>query len=304
MEFIKNKKIKISIFLLITLASIEIYLRFYWGFCDSVLMMYSTKYEYIEQPNQNRFRFRKHVYYNSESMRSDEIDSSAIKILGFGDSVFNGGVQTDQDSTCSSLLSRELSDIFHKKTQVLNISAGSWGPDNCYAYLNERGDFNSKIIFLVVSSHDAYDVMDFNPVIDKVNRYESHQNKSAIIELIIRYVIPKLTNPYPNESNGIPNKSNSFNTGFYNFIRYCQIHEKPFFIYLNPDKTEVIKKKYKPEGDLIINFCKKNNIQCIEGLENAEISDYQGVIHLNNQGQRKMAVSIKEAILFRKQYLN
>ena len=298
-----KKLFKYTILLLVILFVVELYLRFYWGFCDSVLMQYSSRYEYIEQPNQNRFRFRKHIRYNSFSMRSDEVDSTALTILGFGDSIFNGGVQVDQDSIASSILSKDLSKELGYKTQVLNVSAGSWGPDNCFAYLKEKGDFNSKLIFLVVSSHDAYDVMDFMPVIDKVDRYESKQYRSAIWELISRYAIPRVMKNFPSDVVGIANKSNKFNPGFADFANYCQQNRKPFFIYLNPDTTEVNAGKYKPEGEKIKDFCKSNQIECIEGLGHTQLEDYRGVIHLNESGQRKMAELIKNAIIHRKENL-
>lgn len=38
---------------------------------------------------------------------------------------------------------------------MLNISAGSWGPDNCAAYLKHYGLFGAKAMSLLVSSHDA-----------------------------------------------------------------------------------------------------------------------------------------------------
>ncbi|RYG41984.1 MAG: hypothetical protein EOO01_23975, partial [Chitinophagaceae bacterium] len=126
---------KLAIFVLLALFLAEIFLRSYFGFCDSVLLTENKNYEYIPQPNQHRFRFRNHVDYNSFSMRSDEPDTSAYIILGFGDSVINGSVMVDQDSVATSLLSKTLSNAFRRKFQVLNISAGSWGPDNDYAYL-------------------------------------------------------------------------------------------------------------------------------------------------------------------------
>lgn len=300
-KFHKIQIVKFSIAILLLFLLMECYLRYYWGFCDSVLMTYSSKYEYIEQPNQNRFRFRKHVFYNAQSMRSEEVDSNALIILGFGDSIFNGGVQVDQDSIASSILTRKLTYDFGRKVQVLNVSAGSWGPDNCFEYLKERGDFNAKAIVLVVSSHDAYDVMDFKPVIDRVDRYESHQYKLATWELINRYLVPKLTNKFSTDITGVPNKSSIFNPGFAQFTDYCKNKNKPFIIYLNPDTTEVNAKRYHVEGEQILNFCKSRDLTCIEGLSYTNLEDYRGVIHLNESGQRKMAAAIQDAIVKRKQ---
>ena len=293
----KKRFLRAILISLILIAAIEFYLRAYWGFCDNVLMMASDKYEYIEQPNQQRFRFRNHTYYNQFSMRSPEVDSTAVTVLGFGDSVINGGVMVDQDSLTTTLLSKELSAALHKKVQVLNIGAGSWGPDNNYAYLKEKGNFNASAIFLMVSSHDAYDNMDFLPVIDKVNRYESKQYKSAIWELINKYAIPKISDKYAYPENSISNKAVTFNSGFLNFYNYCKERNIPFFIYLHPDKNELAAQKYNEQGQEIIAFCKQNNIKCIQGFQSIKPKDFRGVIHMNHSGQRHMKQDLYPKIL-------
>src|ERR1700745_1532732 len=89
----------------------ELVLRFCYGFCDAVLMKEDLAFEYIAQPNQDRHRFGKHLKYNEYSMRSDSVKESSIKILGFGDSVINGGTLTDQDSLATTKLSKSLSSL-------------------------------------------------------------------------------------------------------------------------------------------------------------------------------------------------
>ncbi|MGN6343321.1 MAG: hypothetical protein ACTHML_20245 [Ginsengibacter sp.] len=296
----KRTKKKVFIYCLVVLALFictEIYLRVYWGFCDNVLMMYSPHYEYIEQPNQKRFRFRDHIYYNKYSMRSPEVDSSALIILGFGDSIINGGVMVDQDSLATTLLSEELTDKLRTKVQVLNVGAGSWGPDNDYAYLKEKGDFNAKMIFLLVSSHDAHDNMDFTPVIDKVNRYESKQYKLATVELLDKYIIPRIFEGMEKEEISIIKKGKEFNSGFLNFYNYSKQRNIPFFIYLHPDKNELADQKYSSQGQMIIDFCKQYDIPCIQSLHSIQPGDYRGVIHMNHSGQRHMAEDLFPEIL-------
>lgn len=293
----RKKIFKWAIILLLSFVLIEVYLREYWGFCDNVLMMYSPHYEYIEQPNQKRFRFRDYIYYNQYSMRSPEVDTSALTILGFGDSIINGGVMVDQDSLATTLLSKELSKALQQKVQVLNVGAGSWGPDNDYAYLKEKGNFNAKMIFLLVSSHDAYDNMDFQPVIDKVNRYKSKQYKSAIVELIEKYMIPRILESSGEEEAPIIKKGKEFNSGFLNFYEYCKEKNIPFFIYLHPDKNELTAQKYSEQGQQIIDFCKQYNIPCIQSLHSIKPEDYRGVIHMNHSGQRHMKNDLLPAIL-------
>lgn len=70
--------------------------------------------------NMNTWLCRINVEYNAFSMRSDEVNPHKKHILGLGDSVIYGGVQTDQDSLATSLFSVETG------IQMLNISAGSW----------------------------------------------------------------------------------------------------------------------------------------------------------------------------------
>lgn len=78
--------IAIACFIFI-LFILEFILRFKFGFCDALLYQSSDKYEYIAQPNQDRYRFGAHIQSNSYSQRNEEPDSTKIKILGLGDSV-------------------------------------------------------------------------------------------------------------------------------------------------------------------------------------------------------------------------
>ena len=182
----------ICLALVVLLTGAEIFLRKYYGFCDTVLMKEDPDFEYIAQPDQKRFRFRNNVQYNSLSMRGEEVDTTAVIILGFGDSVLNGGVQTDQDCLASTLLSDTLTRLKGEKVQFLNISAGSWGPDNCFAYLKKNGNFGATHIILFVSSHDAYDNMTFQKHVDVHESFPSNQYRFAIWELVERYLYPRI----------------------------------------------------------------------------------------------------------------
>ena len=286
------KKLLIScLIVLLLLMSAEIFLRKYYGFCDTVLMQSDSQFEYIAQPNQNRFRFRKHVRYNEFSMRSEPITQSDTSvILGFGDSVLNGGVQTEQDSLATYIIENKLNTDTEQKFRCLNISAGSWGPDNCFAYLKKYGDFNAKLIFLVVSSHDAFDNMDFQPVIDVDPSFPSKQSKWAIGELLNRYLIPRLMAKKPENDHIV--KGTSFNSGFMNLYNYTQSKNIPFFIYLHPDRKEVEENRYDEQGNAIIKFCNEQNITLIQGLGIENPSCFRDDIHLNEHGQRVLAKSL------------
>lgn len=289
-----NYKIIIAI-LLIFIAGLELFLRFHYGFCDAVLLKESADFEYIASPNQTRRRFGNSIFYNSKSMRSAEFNEHSEKILGFGDSVINGGTLTDQDSLATSLLSNQLSVFLNREIQFLNISAGSWGPDNCFAYLKKYGDFGAKKIVLFVSSHDAYDNMNFGKIVGVNESFPNEQYYFAISELVNRYALPKLgyqKNNQQTDNLGINKKTSRsrFNTGFQSFFDYAKSNHISLQIYLHADKQERKQKKYNDQGQEIIKFCETNNVTLIKDMDcSFTEEDFRDNIHLSNSGQRKMA---------------
>lgn len=305
-------KVKLLIVVaLLFLILCEVILREGWGFCDTVLMQESERYEYIAQPNQDRMRFRHHVIYNSLSMRSSEPQKGSVRILGLGDSVINGGVLTDQDSLATTLLSSALSDTLHQEVQILNISAGSWGPDNCNAYLEEKGYFDAKVMLLVVSSHDAYDNMDFKPTVGVHVSFPSKQYISAIVELFDRYLIPKVKDWFHEktlnqqladfeEEHGIKKDGKCFNPGFAALKQKADSLQIPMIIYLHAERSEWKDKKYNLQGQKIIEFAQQENILIIKDLD-ADINENwyreNDNIHLSQYGQHQMAELIYPYLL-------
>tara|TARA_R110001632_G_scaffold47191_4_gene119536 strand:- start:2189 stop:3118 length:930 start_codon:yes stop_codon:yes gene_type:complete len=296
-----NKKLLWTLVIGIFLLSIiiEISLRVFWGFCDAPLYVPNEKYEYIAAPNQEGERFGNKYYYNSFSQRSQEPDSSKTIILGLGDSVIYGGVQSDQDSIATSIFNREMLGF-----QLLNISAGSWGPDNCAAYLNEKGTFGASAMFLVVSSHDAYDNMDFKPVVGVHPSYPKRQYLMAWGELIDRYVSPRISKYFSKKEtldpdqkvlNGIRKEGLVFNTGFEKLKVISESLDIPLIIYLHAEKSELEAGEYNDQGEVIIKWAFENGIKTIKEFDyNFVDSDYRDGIHLSNQGQAKLAQIMKE----------
>ena len=300
----KHLSILVGMLLVLSVGS-EMYLRLAWGFCDSVLMQSDPDFEYIAQPDQNRYRFKKHVIYNEYSQRSNPVDSSAFVILGLGDSVLNGGVQTDQDSTATSRLCESLSALKGYKVQVLNISAGSWGPDNCEAYLKRFGLFNGQAAFLICSSHDAHDNINHQPVLDIDPGFPGRQYMSAWIELFDRYLIPRYVNPcFAALKAGTGNHGFSeiskdgkvLNPGFKALTNRFRQAGIPFFIWLHPEQTELKTGEYNNEGKEIITFCKKDSVPLIEGMNYMSVDDYRDAIHLNEKGQAVLALHLCECL--------
>ena len=287
----------------------EALLRVKWGFCDTVLMRASDKYEYIALPN--RMRFGNHISYNSLSMRSPEVKKGSIKILGLGDSVINGGVLTDQDSLATTILSNRLSDALSQDVEVLNISAGSWGPDNCNAYLDENGCFDAIAMLLVVSSHDAHDNMDFKPIVGISPSFPEKQYSLAIVELFDRYLLPRIENIIKKKTRqqqladfekeeGIKKTGKGFNAGFLALKHKADSLHIPMIIYLHAEQSELKNKQYNSQGDEIINFARLNNITIVKDLDSDLTTDWYRKgdnIHLSQYGQSRMAELIYPYLL-------
>lgn len=299
-------KFKCLSIVLISFSIVELILRYAFGFCDAVLYQPSPAYEYIAQPNQHRYRFFSHIDYNSYSQRSDEPDSTKTIVLGLGDSVIFGGTMLDQDSIATTLFSKETG------MQMLNISSGSWGPDNCAAYLKEKGTFGAKAMVLVCSSHDAFDVMSHIPVVGIYPNYPDKQYKLAIWEVIARYLMPRIKVYFRGKQlldpdaqvvekvksdEGVAKKALNFDPGFDQLLQISEEKHIPFFIYLHPEVGEVMSRKYKEGGLMIMEWAKTHHIKLIDGLnEGVTVDMYRDVIHLNEKGQRNLANSLKKMI--------
>lgn len=298
---------KKCIVLLLLLAFVvgELVLRYVFGFCDALLYRQSDKYEYIAQPNQDRHRFGAYIHYNSFSQRNGEPDSTKLRVLGLGDSVLFGGTWMDQDSLASTLFSDETG------TQMLNISSGSWGPDNCAAYLKEKGTFGASAMILVCSSHDAYDVMTYVPVVGVVPTYPDRQYKLAWTELIDRYLVPRIRMMFgktevkldPDEQvvknsefkNTVRQKSSSFNNGFVQLLDISQKKNIPMAIYLHAENDEISAGRYNEMGQKIIEWAAEHDVCLIEGLKAGETENmYHDKIHFNEAGQRFLATQMVE----------
>ena len=184
-----------------------------------------------------------YVVPGSYCQRNQEPDSSKKVILGIGDSVINGGSQTHNDSLATNIISKETD------FQMLNISAGSWGPDNAAAYLKQWGTFNAKAIFVLLSSHDANDIMDFTPIVGIHKSFPAKQYPLAIIELIDRYIIPRCIpandqlDPDQKVLKGIE-KGTEFNNGWQELKSIADNAEIPLIIILHAEISEIKEKKY------------------------------------------------------------
>jgi hypothetical protein len=294
-------------------GALEIVLRTKYGFCNAPLYIADPDFEYIFAPNQNLTRFGNKICTNQFSMRSEEVESTdSTVILLIGDSVINGGNLTDQDSLATTKLEQSLSETMQKKVRVLNIAAGSWGPDNVAAYLRKYGTFNANLICLVTSSHDIHDIMGHEPIVGVNINMPDKQYKVALVELwerykdIIVYQIKETIFPSPAEpeiqtpqeavenldESGITKSGIGFNPGYQEILAIAHKDSIPLIIYLHPEISEVQAEQFNSQGMQIKAFAQEHHIPLYDELElGIQLDEYRkmDVIHYNDLGQNKLA---------------
>jgi lysophospholipase L1-like esterase len=152
--------LRLLIIFIVLIAGAELFARYSLGLGDPPLLQTDPQIEYLYQPSKTYHRFGNTIAFNHWSMRSDDFpehktDPNELRILFLGDSVINGGAQTDQRDIASEIIRRELPPrIGNRPIVVGNASAGSWGPPNLLAYVKKFGFFDADIVIIVLSSHD------------------------------------------------------------------------------------------------------------------------------------------------------
>ena len=115
--------------------------------------------EYSAPPNQQTFRLRGDSSINNLGIRGPNFSAvpSSSRVVVFGDSIVFGGIYIPYLHLASTYLESILNENSFG-TEVINVSAGSWGPGNWLGWAKSHGFFNSSRLLLVISSHDATDV--------------------------------------------------------------------------------------------------------------------------------------------------
>jgi hypothetical protein len=185
-----------SLALVLTIAA-ELVARFYLGLGDPPLFIADSEIEYLYKPSSEFHRFGNRIAFNSYSMRSDEFpahktNADEFRVIVMGDSVINGGSQTDQSQLATSILQGQLQDDLKRPVVVGNVSAGSWGPPNMLAYAKRYGFFDADVIVIVLSSHDYADAPTSAPVVGTSPTMPDRSPALALTDALERYVLPRL----------------------------------------------------------------------------------------------------------------
>lgn len=294
----KRKKLfKIFLWLLSLSVLAELVLRVGVDVGEKPLYEENEYCEYHLQPNQDISRFHNLFRTNSYGMRSPELSATAKKrILLFGDSVLNGGSKIDQNDLLNTLLEQELEKEWGINIDVCNISAGSWGPENAFQFLTHKMDVEFDAIILVFSSHDYHDNMHFREVVGKEPAWPNQQPLTAIGDVVLNFLWPKLFSR--NEYAYLDGFDDSqVNPGWKQFRELANQHQIPLLVYLHPEAEELKKNEWNENGKNLIQMLEADSVNFISGISIEKPTSYIDHIHMNSEGHKIMADTIKSSIL-------
>ncbi|MBC7782501.1 MAG: SGNH/GDSL hydrolase family protein [Burkholderiales bacterium] len=190
-RFVRRAGVAFVITVAVLLVGTEIVGRLI-GLCDPPLSVADDRMEYRFAPNQDCTFLGNRIIINQFSQRSPMITERAeneLRVLVIGDSIAYGGNQLDQSDIATTRLAAMLTREFdHRRVQVLNASAGSWGPANELAYVDAFGDFGADVSIVILSTQDADDRMTFAPTVGVSSSYPDKKPTSALSVLFSRYI--------------------------------------------------------------------------------------------------------------------
>ncbi|MFK7788352.1 MAG: SGNH/GDSL hydrolase family protein, partial [Phycisphaeraceae bacterium] len=277
---------------------------------DPPLSIADPEIEYLFKPSQDVSRFGNRIKYNAYSMRADDFslektNEQELRVLVLGDSVANGGSQTDQSELATQLVQARLSEQLGRPVIVGNISAGSWGPGNVLAYVKRHGLFDADVVALVISSHDASDVPDFKPIVDVSPDFPGTKPALALEELIFRYLpryLPGKAKPVESDAEELQPKEFTAIEDLEKLIQLIQEADVPMIILQHASRDELAD-GYDPGHGAIAKVAESAKVPTVElgpsfeAAINAGKNVYRDNIHPNAQGQAVLAEALEEAIL-------
>jgi GDSL-like Lipase/Acylhydrolase family len=179
--------------MVILIAASELVLRFAWGFGSPLLYAVDPHAGYVAAPNQQLRRFGATIHINKYGMRSDDLDPAPprgeLRIFFLGDSVTFGTTSVSQEKIFTEIIKNRLRATENREVEILNASAGGWATANEYQYLASRGTFDANLVVFVINQNDLDQPM-AAPV--PAVQYPTSNPESAIIELWIRYLKPRI----------------------------------------------------------------------------------------------------------------
>lgn len=308
-----GRKSKAVIFAMVSvLVGVELFARLGLGLGTPPLSVTHPSIEYLFKPNQDVNRFGNRILINAYGMRTPAFPAhkqnpAERRIMVFGDSVINGGAQTDHEAVSTSLLARDLSRAWQAPVVVGNISAGSWGPGNWLAYAREYGWFDADAVVLVMSSHDTADNPAFAPL--NPNTHPTEGPWTAVGEGLTRYLprylpglLPAAEEPEKPVVSVDPQAEAQGLADLRAFLALGLAQTPRVWVLLWPTQEELAAGTPAPGWDHAVALCVALAIPCLSLWEPVQAALAQGAkpfrdnIHPNTEGQKLIAAALKESV--------
>jgi hypothetical protein len=303
----KNRRVRCTIILFVLcIGGGELFARLRLGLGSPPLSQTHPTIEYLFKPNQNLRPLGNEFRTNRYGMRSDDFppqktDPRELRLMVYGDSVVNGGNLTDHARLATTIMQRTLSGKLRRPVLVGNISAGSWGPPNEYAYLSQYGVLDADLLVLVLSSSDYNDAPTFEPL--NPLTHPTEPPFSALWEGLTRY-LPRYLIGRPNTDAGvvpdaeeIPNKRD---------IEVCQAAERAFYAMAKAQSVKIVVIQHWTRSELahrqglaghadIRRIALESAVPIYDDADELERyltagkNPYRDDIHLNDNGQAALA---------------
>jgi len=297
----------ILVFALVAVLLAELVSRML-GLGDPPLSIADSEIEYLFAPSQTVRRFGNLIHYNPWSMRSDDFpthktQAAELRVLVLGDSVVNGGAQTDQSKLATAILQKTLADGLGRPVIVGNISAGSWGPPNMLAYLRRFGLFDADVVVIVLSSHDHADAPTFEPVVGVNVDFPDRKPWCATWEALTRYLpryVPGLRGSSPADPSSLPPKQKDIDWSLGSIVEIIRLSRQDnarVLLAQHLELTELPPGHPKVGHDAIAQTARGAGVEPFDlEVAGATPSLYRDHIHPNAAGQAWIAARLEEAI--------
>lgn len=243
----------------------------------------SPIFEYRFQPNQECAVFGKELRINALGLRGELPSSKSESVVWYcGDSVINGGILTHEDSLATAKWDETSEAKLGHSIATINVSQGSWGPENTLAFCREykNGLGVPGLIVLALSSHDWDDRMAFCYSGD--SRDMPSKSRSALGNLL-----HKLTGPLQHCQH--PQADLHGNKEMDEWMRFANGLKAELCVYLHPTQSEILSQSRSIRGQKLMAWCRERNVRLVDGMDLLELNHFRDWIHLNEAGQAELA---------------
>lgn len=270
----------------------ELTARLVIGLGNPLLFEYSSEYDYQLLPNQSTTRLFKTISTNSLGLRGQEPKKDTRTIAKLGDSVVHGGERLSNNELSSSLLNEKLDG----RGSVINISCGSWGPENQRKFLLSHPELQFDVILYYISSHDLQDTIEsFSPVGISVD-YPSIKPLFGLYETLESFVIKDMLFP----SDTLVHQEDGLGrTALPDLLSYLKKRSNRVHVFVHPTIAELQAGTLGWRGNRIVQMLEEEGLSFQSNLGSMKPEFYRDDIHLNEKGHEFLAEQAYQLLLDR-----